>query len=122
MKEEPKQTSREEKNLAVEIKGSGFLNISYSPEWRCGGEKGFSVNVNNKPGGVMPALEALKLADHIYDNLDEKKVKYKLQKALTAAEHIFMSIYLWLVLCLWQESYYILVYQVLRYIKDFHGN
>lgn len=61
--------------LSIRVNGAGKFIISYSDNWTCGGEKGFSVGASwgkyGYFGGTMPKEEARKLANHILDILND---------------------------------------------------
>jgi len=64
-----------EDDLILEVIGAGDLRISKSAKWRCGGKDGFSLDVSwigigYTGGGVLSREDAVKLANHILENID----------------------------------------------------
>lgn len=55
------------------VNGAGNVVLSEKPNWKCGGEKGFSFDVSwgrhGLIGGVMPKEEARRMAEFILNAL-----------------------------------------------------
>lgn len=69
-----------ERYIYLDVIDAGKLEISKSSTYLCGCEEGFSFGVqwgkHGYAGGVISQKNALKLAEHILRELDNKKLRY----------------------------------------------